>query len=248
MLPGHKSLNVCFDLVFFVLILSAAMIREEIHNFRGEKIQSEKFEALENFVFFIRRRRKFEKKHFRCEMFCCSKKKRKKSLTKSVEENSDRIDEFHRFLLKQSQTTFLVFFHAEFCPFSRQIRPELRRWIDSTDDRIFFHEIDVQKEKVIAEFYQIRSIPILLAFHRDQIDFPFWKRISNEILSNETRNFIISSKKTNFVSVKLKRSIRNIRYETVLVYFRVSESRTGIFKLIFSLKSMIKSSKLSSEI
>jgi thioredoxin 1 len=66
--------------------------------------------------------------------------------------------------LIQSEKPVLVDFFATWCGPCTQLAPRLKEVKDQLGDRISIIKIDVDKNKEIASFYQVRGVPTLLLF------------------------------------------------------------------------------------
>lgn len=71
--------------------------------------------------------------------------------------------------LIKSDTPVLVDFYADWCAPCKMMPPILREIKDNFGDRIRIIKIDTEKNPAISARYQIRSIPTMILFKKDEI-------------------------------------------------------------------------------
>lgn len=131
-------------------------------------------------------------------IFLCQKSK-SIDARKSLKSNEPLTDGFQRTIEQRENQITIVLFYADYCPYSQRAREDLRRWAETNSDRFVLDEFNVEKSKEFVEFYQIRSIPTVLAFDRNHSIVPIWRRTTDEIFSNENH---VSDSSSRFSQLK----------------------------------------------
>ncbi len=69
-------------------------------------------------------------------------------------------------IIRAAKVPVLVDFWAAWCGPCRAIAPELHALAEEMSGRALVLKVDTEAEPVLAERYQVRSIPFLMVFHR----------------------------------------------------------------------------------
>ncbi|GAL62611.1 thioredoxin [Algibacter lectus] len=91
--------------------------------------------------------------------------------------------------LINQETPVLVDFYAEWCGPCKMMTPILKDVKDNLKDRVSIIKIDVDKNKAIAEKYQVRGVPTMLLFKRGK---QVWRQ-SGVLQKSELINVITAS-------------------------------------------------------
>ena len=91
--------------------------------------------------------------------------------------------------LINQETPVLVDFYAEWCGPCKMMTPILKDVKDNLKNRVFIIKIDVDKNKAIAEKYQVRGVPTMLLFKKGK---QVWRQ-SGVLQKSELINVITAS-------------------------------------------------------
>ncbi|MEL0650878.1 MULTISPECIES: thioredoxin [unclassified Algibacter] len=91
--------------------------------------------------------------------------------------------------LINQETPVLVDFYAEWCGPCKMMTPILKDVKDNLKNRVSIIKIDVDKNKAIAEKYQVRGVPTMLLFKRGK---QVWRQ-SGVLQKSELINVITAS-------------------------------------------------------
>ena len=91
--------------------------------------------------------------------------------------------------LINQETPVLVDFYAEWCGPCRMMTPILKDVKDNLKNRVSIIKIDVDKNKAIAEKYQVRGVPTMLLFKKGK---QVWRQ-SGVLQKSELINVITAS-------------------------------------------------------
>lgn len=91
--------------------------------------------------------------------------------------------------LINQETPVLVDFYAEWCGPCKMMTPILKDVKDNLKNRVSIIKIDVDKNKAIAEKYQVRGVPTMLLFKKGK---QVWRQ-SGVLQKSELINVITAS-------------------------------------------------------
>ena len=97
----------------------------------------------------------------------------------------ETLSDLQTFVQRNEKPISIVFFYGYHCPYSKRIMPKFRQWTRANQDRIVLYEANVEQTTKLAEYYHIRTIPSLIAFHEKNLLVPIWQRTTNNVLSSD---------------------------------------------------------------
>lgn len=73
-------------------------------------------------------------------------------------------------LIKQDLPV-IIDFHAEWCGPCKMMAPMMEKIKDEYDDKIKIYKIDIDKNRTLAEKYQIQAVPTLMIFRKGKLSW-----------------------------------------------------------------------------
>lgn len=71
----------------------------------------------------------------------------------------------------QSPTPVLVDFYATWCGPCKMMHPELEKLHEMMGDQVRILKVDIDKNEVLAQKYMIRSVPTLMIFKNNKLEW-----------------------------------------------------------------------------
>ncbi len=74
--------------------------------------------------------------------------------------------------LIDQDTPVLIDFHALWCGPCKMMAPMIEQLKEDYDDRLKIYKIDIDKNKTLAEKYQVNAVPTILLFKKSKL---YWR-------------------------------------------------------------------------
>ncbi|MBK6389566.1 MAG: thioredoxin [Saprospiraceae bacterium] len=83
----------------------------------------------------------------------------------------------------------IIDFHAEWCGPCKMMAPMLEKVKEEFDDKIKIYKIDIDKNRTLADKYQVQAVPTLMIFRKGKLQW----RVSGVPSMHELKTHINSS-------------------------------------------------------
>ncbi len=71
--------------------------------------------------------------------------------------------------LINQETPVLIDFHAEWCGPCKMMAPMIEQIKEDYDERLKIYKIDIDKNKTLAEKYQVQAVPTIMLFKKGKL-------------------------------------------------------------------------------